>query len=175
VLDMLNTVANVDGQSHDFWQSDADVSDWLVRAGWLAGPLAGRYPAGVLLAVARHLREAIRTLVEARKAGHAASADALNVFLRQAPSHPVLVWDGDTPRVERLRPTDSVEQCLAPLAEAAAQLLAEGEFQLVRVCEHPDCTLWFYDRTKSHKRRWCSMAVCGNRHKVAEYRKRQQA
>jgi predicted RNA-binding Zn ribbon-like protein len=87
----------------------------------------------------------------------------------------VLLWDGDTPRGERLRPPVSVEQCRAPVAEAAAQLLAEGEFQLVRVCEHPDCTLWFYDRTKSHKRRWCSMAVCGNRHKVAEYRKRQQA
>ncbi len=174
VLDMLNTVANVDGQQHDFWQTDEDVSDWLVRAGWLTEPLAGGYPPGVLLAVARHLREVIRTLVEARKAGRPASADALNVFLRQAPSHPVLVWDGDTPRVDRLRPTDSVEQRLAPLAEAAAHLLAEGDFQLVRVCEHPECTLWFYDRTKSHKRRWCSMAVCGNRHKVAEYRKRQQ-
>ena len=174
VLDMLNTIANVDGQPHDFWQTDEDVSDWLVRAGWLTEPLAGGYPPGVLLAVARHLREVIRTLVEARKAGRPASADALNVFLRQAPSHPVLVWDGDTPRVDRLRPADSVEQRLAPLAEAAAHLLAEGDFQLVRVCEHPECTLWFYDRTKSHKRRWCSMAVCGNRHKVAEYRKRQQ-
>ena len=174
VLDMLNTVANVNGQPHDFWQNDVDVSDRLVRAGWLAEPVAGRYPPGVLLAVARHLREVIRALVEARKASRAASADALNVFLRQAPSHPVLVWENGTPHVKRLRPTDSVEQCLAPLAEAAAHLLAEGDFQLVRVCEHPECTLWFYDRTKSHKRRWCSMAVCGNRHKVAEYRKRQQ-
>lgn len=174
VLDMLNTAANVNGQPHDCWQTDDDVSSWLVHAGWLAEPLAGRYPAGVLLAVARHLREVIRVLVKARKAGRPASADALNVFLRQAPSHPVLVWNGGTPRVERLRPADSVEQCLAPLAEAAAHLLAEGDFQRVRMCEHPECTLWFYDRTKSHRRRWCRMAVCGNRHKVAEYRKRQQ-
>ncbi len=174
VLDMLNTGATANGEPHDTWQTDQDVSDWLIRTGWLAQPLAGRYPAGVLLAVARHLREVIRVLVEARKAGRAASADALNVFLRQAPSHPVLVWSDSTPRVERLRPTDSVEQCLAPLAEAAALLLAEGDFALIRMCEHPDCTRWFYDRTKSHKRRWCSMALCGNRHKVAEYRKRQQ-
>ncbi|MBL4776910.1 ABATE domain-containing protein, partial [Ralstonia sp.] len=67
VLDMLNTVANVNGQTHDFWQNDADVSDWLVRAGWLAEPVASRYPPGVLLAVARHLRGVIRSLVEARK------------------------------------------------------------------------------------------------------------
>ena len=174
VLDMLNTVANANGQPHDCWQTDADVSDWLIRAGWLAEPLAGRYPPGVLLAVARHLREVTRMLVEARKAGRTANADAINVLLRQAPSHPVLVWNDKTPRVERLRPADSVEQCLAPLAEAAAHLLAEGDFGLVRMCEHPECTRWFYDRTKSHKRRWCSMAVCGNRHKVAEYRRRQQ-
>lgn len=174
VLDMLNTAANVNGQPHDFWQTDNDVSDWLARAGWTAAPLAGRYPPGVLLAVARHLREVIRVLVAARKAGRVVSADALNVFLRQAPSHPVLVWEAGTPRVERLRPADSVEQCLAPLAEAAAHLLAEGDFQCVRVCGHPECTLWFYDRTKSSRRRWCSMATCGNRHKVAEYRKRQQ-
>uniref|UniRef100_C6BLP7 Zinc finger CGNR domain-containing protein n=2 Tax=Ralstonia pickettii TaxID=329 RepID=C6BLP7_RALP1 len=174
VLDMLNTVANANGQPHDCWQTDADVSDWLIRAGWLAEPLAGRYPPGVLLAVARHLREVTRMLVEARKAGRAANADAINVLLRQAPSHPVLVWNDKTPRVELLRPADSVEQCLAPLAEAAAHLLAEGDFGLVRMCEYPECTRWFYDRTKSHKRRWCSMGVCGNRHKVAEYRRRQQ-
>ncbi|MCO5400403.1 CGNR zinc finger domain-containing protein [Ralstonia sp. 21MJYT02-11] len=171
---MLNTMARVNGQMLDFWQADEDVSDWLVHTGWLSEPLAGRYPVGALLAVARHLREVIRVLVEARKTGRPASTDALNVFLRQAPSHPVLVWEGGTPRVERLRPADSVEQCLAPLAEAAAQLLAEGDFQRVRMCEHPGCTLWFHDRTKSHRRRWCSMATCGNRHKVAEYRKRQQ-
>ena len=175
VLDMLNTVANVNGQPHDFWQADEDVSAWLMQAGWVDETLAGRYPPGALLAVARHLREVIRTLVQTRKAGKRANPDALNVFLRQAPSHPALVWQGDAPpRLERRRPADSVEQCLAPLAESAAQLLADGDFQRIRVCEHPGCTLWFYDRTRSRRRRWCSMAACGNRHTVAAYRLRQQ-
>ncbi len=174
VLDMLNTVTSVDGRPHDVWQTDQDVSAWLVHAGWVDEPLAGRYPPGALLAVARHLREVIRTLVRARKAGKTASPDALNVFLRQAPSHLVLTWRGGTPHVERRRPADSVEQCLAPLAESAAQLLADGDFSRIRMCEHPDCPLWFYDRTRSHKRRWCSMATCGNRHKVAAYRLRRQ-
>ncbi|MNR58262.1 CGNR zinc finger [compost metagenome] len=73
-----------------------------------------------------------------------------------------------------MRVSATAEQYLAPLAEMAAQLLVEGDFNLVRECEHPDCVLWFYDRTKSHRRRWCSMALCGNRHKVAEFRKRKQ-
>jgi predicted RNA-binding Zn ribbon-like protein len=61
-----------------------------------------------------------------------------------------------------------------PVAEAVATLLAKGDFSLVRKCECPDCTLWFHDRTKSHHRRWCSMALCGNRMKVAAFRARQK-
>jgi predicted RNA-binding Zn ribbon-like protein len=34
--------------------------------------------------------------------------------------------------------------------------------------------LFFYDTTKNHARRWCSMAFCGNRHKVAAHYRRQQ-
>lgn len=65
-------------------------------------------------------------------------------------------------------------QWLAPFAEATAELLVQGNFDLVRQCENADCVLWFYDRTKGHKRRWCSMASCGNRHKVSQFRSRQQ-
>jgi predicted RNA-binding Zn ribbon-like protein len=35
-----------------------------------------------------------------------------------------------------------------------------------------DCTLWSYDRTKAHQRRWCSMAICGNRAKARVHRAR---
>lgn len=40
-----------------------------------------------------------------------------------------------------------------PVAEQAADLLVNGDFSLVRECKHPDCTLWFYDLTKAHRRR----------------------
>ncbi|MFI4982934.1 MAG: CGNR zinc finger domain-containing protein, partial [Nevskiales bacterium] len=62
-----------------------------------------------------------------------------------------------------------------PVAEAVASLLAQGDFTLVRTCESSDCTLWFHDHTKSHRRRWCSMAQCGNRQKVAAFRARRKA
>ena len=58
------------------------------------------------------------------------------------------------------------------MAELAAELVVSGDFELIRKCESDECVLWFYDRTKSHRRRWCSMAACGNRHKVAAYRER---
>jgi predicted RNA-binding Zn ribbon-like protein len=59
-------------------------------------------------------------------------------------------------------------QLLVPPAEAWARLLTAGEPGLIRQCE--GCTIIFYDRTKAHRRRWCSMAICGNREKVRRHR-----
>ena len=50
--------------------------------------------------------------------------------------------------------------------------VALADFRLIRGCEGPVCTLLFLDRTKAHGRRWCSMAVCGNRAKAAAHRAR---
>lgn len=170
-LDLLNTIAKVNGEDFDFWQSDADVDRWLRRVEMRAEDAAE--PPRKLLAAGIKLRELIRGLVERRKAGKKIDPAELNDFLRQCASYPQLVMDGeDGPHLERVHGGETAAQCLAPVAEAAASLLAEGDFELVRECEHPECSLWFYDRTKSHRRRWCSMAVCGNRHKVAEFRKR---
>lgn len=175
VLDMLNTRANVDGEPFEFWQADADVARWLVRLGWVE---AGEIPAfedGALLATAKTLREVIRVLLAARKTGEQADPAALNGFLRKAVSHPHLSWPAPGElQLVRQRKLQTPEQFLSPIAEAAATLLVDADFNLIRTCEHPECVLWFYDRTKAHKRRWCSMALCGNRHKVAEFRKRKQ-
>nr|WP_263858563.1 CGNR zinc finger domain-containing protein [Coralloluteibacterium stylophorae] len=51
-------------------------------------------------------------------------------------------------------------------------MLAEADLQHVRACEAHDCTLLFQDTTRSHRRRWCSMAACGNRMKAAAFRAR---
>jgi predicted RNA-binding Zn ribbon-like protein len=87
-------------------------------------------------------------------------------------STPALVWDEVQPHLVHQGGAPSPARALGVLAEAVATLLAEGDFTLVRQCEHPECVLWFYDRTKSHRRRWCSMALCGNRHKAAQFRAR---
>ena len=172
-LDLLNTVAQVDGRGVDYWQSDADVLDWMARAGFRAAASPAR-PAKLLHA-ARGLRETVRALVARRKAGEAIDVDALNAWLAHARRRLELVEDdaGGYQLVARYA-HDTPEQLLAPVAEAAAALLVEGDFELVRHCENPECSLWFYDRTKAHRRRWCSMALCGNRHKVATFRRRQQ-
>jgi len=45
----------------------------------------------------------------------------------------------------------------------------------VKACEGPVCTLLFADHTRGRARRWCSMALCGNRAKQAAHRHRLKA
>lgn len=66
-------------------------------------------------------------------------------------------------------------QLLAPIAESAADLLCYGNLANLRKCENHDCILYFYDTTKNHTRRWCSMAGCGNRAKAAAFYQRQRS
>ena len=58
---------------------------------------------------------------------------------------------------------------LWPVAESAGDLLAYGDLSLIKKCENVACVLFFYDTTKNHSRRWCSMGACGNRMKVAAH------
>ncbi|ELK3538313.1 CGNR zinc finger domain-containing protein [Pseudomonas aeruginosa] len=171
-LDLLNTVMMVDGLKTDLLNNDQQASTWLEQVGF--GPAS--IPAGEdgeLLSNLRTLRAAIEVLIHARREERDADPSLLNDFLRDAV--PQLTWGaGQQPKLDRFHHKDVANRHLAKLAYAAAELLAEGDFSLVRKCESPDCSLMFYDRTKSHKRRWCSMALCGNRHKVAEFRKRRQ-
>ncbi|WP_229173049.1 CGNR zinc finger domain-containing protein [Bradyrhizobium ivorense] len=59
----------------------------------------------------------------------------------------------------------SPDMLLLPVADAMAELVCEEDFSNVRSCEGPECGLLFLDRTRGRVRRWCSMAVCGNRAK----------
>ena len=83
-LDILNTVSRVDGELVDSLQSDGDVLRWLRWAGWPVDSDLANLPSSSLLQATRTLREAIRTLIEKRKAGKRANLGVLNAFLAEA-------------------------------------------------------------------------------------------
>src|SRR5262249_16024332 len=66
----------------------------------------------------------------------------------------------------------SPESLLLPLAPSLADLVRTQDLTHVKACEGPPCTLLFVDRTRHHTRRWCSMAICGNRATQAAHRNR---
>lgn len=171
-LDFINTLAIVDGQPHDFWQTDGDVEAWLQQADLATDTTPKvRHEAGALLQAARQLRQMIRDAVQQLKAGAAVDTQALNDYLSEADSHLQLVHDDKGAlQLRRVYADHTVAQRLGRVAEQAATLLTQEDVSRIRTCEHPACILWFYDRTKAHRRRWCSMALCGNRAKVARFR-----
>ncbi len=174
-LDFLNTRMRVNGELVDFLRHDEDVLRWLQQAGFPGAAMGPKRAPASLVGPARTLRETIRSLVEKRKAGKRGDPAILNRFLAAAQSHAEVVWSKPRSlKIERIRRLATPEAILAPVAEAAADLLATGDFNLVKRCEDETCVLWFADHTKSHHRRWCSNELCGNRHKVAAYRKRRR-
>lgn len=174
-LKLLNTIYRADGTLVDTLETDQDVVRWLIHVGWpLEGDAAPSKPLALRNA-ARSLREIVRVLLEQRKAGRRADLRPLNAFLAEAHSTLELsaVRNGSL-RLERKWRRRTPHQSLGPIAESAAELLATGDLDLVKKCEDQQCVLWFFDRTKSHRRRWCSASTCGNRHKVAAFRDRQK-
>jgi predicted RNA-binding Zn ribbon-like protein len=169
-MDLLNTEAIVDGQTVDYWQSGEDVLTWLARHD--IAP-EGRVDLAALLTRGKALRALVRRLIGQRKEDKLGDIAGLDAYLQAYVSAPHLARDseGGLTLTRRVR-AEPVASMLGAVAEATAQLLVEGDFNLVKQCEHPECILWFYDRTKAHKRRWCSMALCGNRYKAAQFRKK---
>ncbi|HEY3607042.1 MAG TPA: CGNR zinc finger domain-containing protein [Pseudonocardiaceae bacterium] len=68
-------------------------------------------------------------------------------------------------------PQDSsaVSSALTTLMIDWARLLLTGEVQRLKRCAEDSCGWVFWDTSKNHSRRWCSMRICGNRAKARRY------
>ena len=127
-----------------------------------------------VLVSARELREAIHDIFWAtinQRPVSAAALAKLNAYVQAAAAHTRLVplkasfaWSyGDDGELDRI---------LWPIARAAADLLASDQVRYVRACFSKTCEWFFLDTSKSHQRRWCDMARCGNRAKVQAFYER---
>jgi predicted RNA-binding Zn ribbon-like protein len=176
VLAFLNTSRPGVRGLVDELATDEDVVLWLQKTGYLKELGMPDSQAGELSRQARWLRELVRKLVMQRKARACVEVAQLNEVLAQGSYRTELRCDAlGQIRIDRRYAAGSPVQLLTPVAVAAADLLARADFTLIRKCEGDACPLWFFDRTKARRRRWCNMAVCGNREKVARFRDRLNA
>ncbi|MCP3402326.1 ABATE domain-containing protein [Bradyrhizobium sp. CCGB20] len=187
-LDFLNSIATPVDVPVD-WINDGDgLVDWLTQARLVPAEelemLRTRAKPGELDAVAeqaRALREWFRTFVR-RHAGRPLGADALGEL---DPLNSLLARDEAFGRIEARHHDDnhglalrttrrwrSPESLLLPVGEAMAKFVCEEDFSNVKACEGHSCTMVFVDHTRRRARRWCSMAICGNRAKQAAHRDR---
>lgn len=173
-LDFINSEFGVGAAHHDCFVDDEAVLAWLKLAGVLPEDV-GAAPKG-LKTLALRLRDNARSLVHAAKQEGASDASVVNQVLQAGRASKELRWDDASAsfKVVRQRRRDDAASFLEPVAQAVVRLLTDTQLELVRQCEAHDCTLMFHDKTKSHRRRWCSMALCGNRMKVAAFRSRRK-
>nr|GAJ37177.1 hypothetical protein BDOA9_0163960 [Bradyrhizobium sp. DOA9] len=186
-LDFLNSVATPVDTPVD-WIDDGDgLIDWLAQAKLVPAEelnaLKARARPGELDKVAdqaRDLREWFRGFV-LEHAGRPLTAKALHEL---GPLNGLLERDEAFSRIEprqdeggvfalrRKRRWRSPEALLLPVGEAMAKFVCEEDFSDVKACEGHNCTMLFADHTRRRARRWCTMAICGNRAKQAAHRSR---
>ena len=187
-LDFLNSIATPVDTPVDWIANGDGLLDWLKQAN-LVPPEAldaikrGAKP-GELDKVAeraRKLREWFRVFVRKHMGRRLApralrELKPLNRLLRRDEAFRQLVHRHDKAHdhleLREMRRWRTPESLLLPIGEALAKFVCDDDFAAVKACEGHSCTLLFADRTRRKARRWCSMAVCGNRAKQAAHRDR---
>ncbi len=142
--------------------------------------LSGSDPdaAQTLLSRSVRLRDALRMAFAAmvRKEGIAREwTEPINEILRITEGHDELASDGIVWKMEFIAREGGLDWLLAAIARSAAEIIVEGAQARLRICANASCGLFFSDNSRTHRRRWCSMAICGNRHKVASFARRHSA
>lgn len=182
-LDFLNSVAGGGGDKVEWLGDGTGLVAWMCQSELLPRDVADRLGSAgaaeldVVAGEARALREWFRGFVT-EHAGQglarvaAAELAPLNAVLAAGIGHKAVAATPDGLNWEWCRDWQSPAALLQPLAEAIGRTIVEADFTHVRACEGSGCTLLFHDTTKNRRRRWCSMAVCGNRAKQALYRAR---
>ena len=183
-FDFLNT-DELDGMGHPIeWLSALpDATGWLAEHGLLHADgrrtIDGSSPAraGELLGHVRAVRAALREIVEALVADRRADPAALatvNAVLR-ARSVVELVPSEGCLAIGHRHVGDPLDDALAGVAEPLVSLVAAGATNRLRICANDGCRWVFEDTSRTGRRRWCSMASCGNRAKAARHRARKRA
>jgi len=190
-LDFLNSIATPADTTIDWIDDGEGLLNWLEQAR-LVPPdavktIRNQALPGELDKVAdqaRSLREWFRSFVWKYKGRPLALEDLselqpLNRLLERDEkfSRIVLQHEADAaPLALRvMRRWRSPEALLLPIGEVLARFVCTEDFSDVKACEGPACTLLFADHTRGQARRWCTMAICGNRAKQAAHRQRLKA
>jgi predicted RNA-binding Zn ribbon-like protein len=156
-LDLVNTEFLPDGTLVDLLATVDSTRAWLTAAG--LDEAASSDP-GSTCAALRQARAAIRDALTGR------DTTPLNMVLGHGRVRLSVSAD-----LTPLRTLDTSDPAWQPAIMAAANLLdlLDQAPNRIKHCENPACVLWFFDTTRNGTRRWCSMAVCGNRMKARRH------
>src|SRR5262252_1071933 len=177
-LDFVNTVAfRADpGKKKDHLQRAEEVRRWVSQA-----KLADRVAINSALGAAeirriRAVREQLFAVFHAIASDDPIPADTLarvGNALHDCCARRCLSIEGAEVRWTWRPGARCTDYLLYPVLTAATDLLTSVSRGFVRQCEDAGCGWLFLDRSNARKRRWCSMADCGNRNKARKYYRRE--
>ena len=193
-LDFLNSIATPVHEIVEWMGNGADFLSWMKQAGLLTDDdvrtINQTMSVAQLDAVAKNaraLRDWFRGFVHEHR-GSPLKKRALDqvgplnrllgsdsVFWQLEPSGTFRGQSDNkalSPAVFYLRPRRhwrEPDSLLSLLAEEIAKFICSANFRHIKACEGGKCTLLFLDYSHRHGRKWCSMAICGNRAKVAAF------
>lgn len=184
VLDFVNTRPVQGGEATELLEDFGAVLRWFQAADLLNSQQAanlehqwgGTTVAQKATKALKDLRERLREEILVWEGGRAIRRSTIKELNGLMGVHPMLTGlttNGTTYSTKLWFEVREPADLLAPLAHSAATLFATGDGKRVRKCDN--CVLHFHDTSKKGTRRWCSMQLCGNRFKVAEYAARQRA
>jgi len=172
-LDLLNSTPILAGVEQDLLATAEQFQRWLVAAGLpVPDPAAQEQARRTLVALRQRLRAAFDALRQTGTVSKTA-ADAVNLLLAQARIELRLEVAANGAQLVEIfdpgtgGPAATVAQDFARFAAAHPAAKAR-----LKACANPACNMVFFDFGKNATRRWCSMALCGNREKIKRYRTR---
>jgi predicted RNA-binding Zn ribbon-like protein len=185
VLDFVNTAPGRNAEPRDWLDGYARLLEWAGLSGAFSpevlSGLAARAaadPAGAEAALdqARGLREALFLVLRALATEATPPAAALaevQAHWRGAAAASRLSPAGHAVTVD---PSDArLGRICAQIALDAVELMQDGALDRLKLCEGHDCAWLFLDTSKNGRRRWCSMATCGNTAKARRHYQRRKA
>ncbi len=162
-------VNTTDVENEREWLSTPDeLAAWLREAGLELDAAPGEAD----LARAHELREALRALLEANN-GRPLSPDAVSTF-NAAAATARLSPELDQRGAVRLEPyAHGVDASLGRIVAVALGAMLDGSWSRLKACRN--CRWAFHDYSRNRSASWCSMLLCGGRHKTRAYRRRLKA
>jgi predicted RNA-binding Zn ribbon-like protein len=180
-LEFCNTRAGWGEPAPKEYLTSADVlALWCLERGLLPAAtvdavrgLAAADPAAgsALLATALDLREAMYAVALGERSGPAWDVVAAHAARARGACRLVVAGTAaGSPARWELDPPATAEAPLLAIGHAAGELLTTATGTAVGACPGTGCGWLFTDPRR--RRRWCSMAACGNREKVRRHARR---
>lgn len=181
-LDFNNTVdwAGLEPQAGEKLTDYGRLLDWA-REGGVVNETSARSLSAASREHPNAAEEALENALQARSLIHrmffavlkdpeavSMELDEWNHLLAESPAQ--VEYDNNQGRFTwTWQQQDQFTRLLHPIVWSASQLLTSPDAARVKTCANGDCGWLFLDTSRKRNRKWCEMAVCGNRAKARRF------